>query len=313
VYALLRLAAAVPTLLGVSLVTFLLVHLAPGDPLATLTQGLAPESVMAALRAYYGFDQPLPVQYLRWLGQVAQGEFGVSIATGQAITPALGAALANTLKILLPAALLAVSLGWLLGSAAALSPPGFAGLFSGVFIACVSVPSYWLGLVLIAGFAVSLNWLPVMGMGPGATLGGLLSAQGLAHLVLPAITLAVTPAGILARSTKATIETVAAQDFVEALRARGLPPGEIRGAIRRNAMPTLVALYGLQVAYLFGAVILIETVFAWPGIGTFLANAIQQRDLPSIQAALLVTASAFVIVNLVADMLQVLLDPRVRR
>ncbi len=315
----LRIAAALPTLAGVSLVAFLLVHLAPGDPIATLTQGLASQDVVASLRAYYGFDRSLPEQYVRWLANVLVGDFGVSVTSGQRIAPLLSQSFGNTLKIVIPAALLAIAAGWLIGSAAAQGRTrsawlrGVAAAMSGLASVLASLPPYWIGLVLIAVFGVALAVLPVMGIGPATTLDGLATASGLQHLILPAVTLAITPAGILALSTQSAIEAASKQDFVEAMRARGITDARIRRRVRRNALPSLFALYGLQVAYLLGASILIETVFAWPGIGTFLANAIQQRDMPSIQAALLIIGSCFVVMNLLADLLQSAADPRIHR
>lgn len=302
-----------PTLVGVSIVAFLMVHLAPGDPLTTLTQGLSSQAAIEQLKSFYGLGRSLPEQYLHWLANVLAGDFGVSITSGRRIAPALADAFCNTLKILVPAAVLAVAAGWTLGSLAALGGTRAGRFPEALGIALVSVPPYWLGLVSIAVFGVTLGWLPAMGIGPGGNWAGYFSIDGVRHVLLPMATLAVTPAGILARSTKSALETSSTQDFVEALRARGLPERAVRRRIRRNAMPALFALYALQIAYLLGASILVETVFSWPGIGTFLANAIQQRDMPSIQAGLLVVATAFVALNLAADLLQAAFDPRIRR
>lgn len=313
-YWLTRALATLPTLVGVSVFSFLLVHLTPGDPLTTLTEGAASEATIARLQAYYGFDQPLPVQYATWLAGVLSGDFGVSVSMGRPIAPMLGTAVLNTLAIAVPAAFLAVFGGWALGVRAALSQNRFVSRsLSFLLPALVSVPPYWLGMVMVAVFAVSLTWLPAMGMGPAGSLSGLLSPGGLQHLVLPVLTLTVATMGILARSTKAAVEHVAELDFVAAMRARGAAQNSIDRRIARNASPGLASLYGLQIAYLLGASILVESVFAWPGLGVFLTNAIQQRDIPAIQAALLVLGVAFVILNLVADMVQAYLDPRVKR
>ena len=312
-YTAFRLAAAIPTLFGVSLVAFLMVHLALGDPLATLTQGYASEAALQQLRAYYGFDRSLPEQYLNWLGEIIRGNFGISVTTGQQVATGVWEAFGNSLILAVPAALLSILGGWLLGSHAVFSNRWANRVYSGLFIAFIAMPSYWFGMLLVALFSVMLGLLPAIGMGGLDSFFDLATRDGLAHAILPVVTLAITPAGILARSTKSILEDVSERDFVLALRARGLSETRVRRAIQRNAMPSLTALYGLQIGYLLGGVILIEIVFAWPGIGVFLATAIEQRDLPSIQAALLVTAIAFVALNLAADLLQAIVDPRIRR
>lgn len=313
-YWLLRCLSALPTLIGVSLFAFLVIHFAPGDPLSSLLQGEASDAVAARLREHYGLDQPFVAQYFRWLSNMAVGDFGSSIALGQPVGPILFDAIGNTLKILLPAAVLAVGGGWWLGNRAgrARTPAG-RHLLSILLPSLVSIPPYWLGMVLVAALAVAVGWLPAMGMGPARELGGVFSVDGALHLVLPTVTLAAGTIGILARSTKAAVESAAQLDFVEAMRARGASEKKINRRIAMNVAPGLASLYGLQVAYLFGAAILVESVFAWPGLGSFLINAIQHRDFPSIQAALLVLGVAFVLLNLLADIVQGTLDPRVRR
>jgi peptide/nickel transport system permease protein len=311
VYAAIRIIAALPTLFGVALVTFLMVHLAPGDPITTITQGLASQTVRDQIAQHYGLDQPLHVQFRLWLGRVLQGDFGVSITTGRAVAPELWAATAHSLKIVAPAMLLAGALGWTLGRLA-LRPRARAAA-DVVALSLVSLPAYWVGLLGIATLGVGLGLLPVMGIGPASTWSGYFSWAGLAFVVMPAVALALAPAGILAQSTAEVMRRHADSDYAMAMRARHMPQAYVRRRVAANALPSLLALYALQAGYLMGSTILVETVFAWPGLGTYLANAIQGRDMPSIQAALLVIASAFVIVNLVADLLQAALDPRVRR
>jgi peptide/nickel transport system permease protein len=313
-YAILRIAAAVPTLLGVTLFAFVLVHMAPGDPLTTLTGGRVSQDVLNHLRSFYGFDLPLPLQYLHWLGQLVVGNFGASFSTGRSVAPELLSAFVNSLKIMVLALPLTALCGWWLGDFVAwharTAIGRTLGMLAGIF---VSVPSYWLGMVLVALFGVTLNWLPVMGLGPLVSWGGLLSFKGLSYLILPAVTLMIAPVGILARSTKTAIETVIEQDFPEALRARGIPDRQVRGRIARNALPGLLTIYGLQISYMFSGLVLVEAIFAWPGLGTYLTLAISARDIPSIQAGILLSASIFVAVNLIADLLQNNLDRRSRR
>ena len=313
-YVILRIAAAVPTLLGVTLFAFLLIHMAPGDPLATLTQGYASQEVLAHLRSFYGFDLPLPVQYLHWLGHVVVGDLGESFSSGRSVAPELVSALNESLKILALAVPITVIAGWWLGDLAAwrANKPLGRGL-TVVLGSFVSVPSYWLGLVLVALFGVILNWLPVMGMGPTTTWAGWFTLKGQIYLVLPVAALVLAPIGILARSTKTAIETVIESDFPEALRARGMPPRYIRARVARNALPGLFSIYGLQISYMFSGLVLVEAIFAWPGLGTYLTLAITARDIPSIQAGILLSAVVFVLLNLTADLLQGSLDRRTRR
>ncbi len=313
-YLAVRIASAMPTLLGVTLVAFLLVHLAPGDPLTTLTGGLASEEVRKGLEAFYGFDRPLPEQYLSWLRHIGSGDFGMSFSSGRRVGPELLAATWNSLKLVLIAAPLAVVGGWLLGTQAAWRRGSEVGRAIGLLLlTLVSVPSYWAGLVLVVIFGVILNWLPVMGIGPAASWSGWLSPHGLPYLVLPIATLIVGPTGILARSTKSAIERAGSQDFVEALRARGLSRAHVRRRIARNALPGLFSIYGLQISYMLGGIILVESIFAWPGLGTYLIGAIAARDMPAIQAGVLLIASVFVVLNLTADLLQNGFDRRAAR
>ena len=313
-YVIIRLAAAIPTLLGVTLFAFILVHLAPGDPLTALTGGRVSQEVLAHLRSFYGFDLPLPVQYLHWLGRLVVGDFGASFSTGRNVAPELLGATDESLKILALAAPIAVLSGWWLGNFAAWhaqSPLGRA--LSVVLGSFVSVPSYWLGMMLVALFGVTLNWLPVMGMGPTTSWAGLFTLKGLSYVVLPVATLILAPIGILARSTKTAVETVIEEDFPEALRARGMPDHYVRRRVARNALPGLFPIYGLQISYMFSGLVLVEAIFSWPGLGTYLTLAITARDIPSIQAGILLSALVFVAMNLIADLLQSSLDRRTRR
>jgi peptide/nickel transport system permease protein len=313
-YVILRIAAAVPTLLGVTLFAFLLVHLAPGDPISAMTQGGASQEVLQHLRAFYGFDLPLPVQYLHWLSRVVVGDLGASFSTGRNVAPELFSALNESLKILALAVPITVIAGWWLGDLAAWHASKPLGRMLTVILGSfVSVPSYWLGLVLVAVFGVILNWLPVMGMGPATTWSGWFTYKGLSYLVLPIAALVLAPIGILARSTKTAIEAVIESDFPEALRARGMPNRYIRARVARNALPGLFPIYGLQISYMFSGLVLVEAIFAWPGIGSYLTLAITARDIPSIQAGILLSAAVFVLLNLIADLLQGSFDRRARR
>ncbi|MDB5857821.1 MAG: transporter permease [Ramlibacter sp.] len=309
-YLLRRVLYALPIALGVTLVSFMLVYIAPGDPLSAIAPADAPQEVINSLRTAYGLDRPLPVRYGLWLARALQGDLGASIATGRPVLGEVLGAVRNTLDLALAAALLGVGFGCLLGALAGLRAGGWIDrLASGLSVAGVSVPHYWLGLVLTIVFSVQLEWLPAMGASSGD--GG--AADHLRHMVLPVLTLAVIPLGIITRTVRALVAEILNQEFVIALRARGLGGGRIFRHVAKNAAPTVLAVAGLQVGYLMGGSILVETVFAWPGTGFLLNTAIFQRDIPLLQGTLLVLCLFFVALNLLVDLLQPLLDPRMAR
>jgi peptide/nickel transport system permease protein len=311
-YFLKRLLYTLPIALGVTLLSFTLVYLAPGDPLNAIAPADAPADVIAALKASYGLDRPMPVRYALWLSRALHGDLGASIATGRSVAGEVLAAARNTLALALVAALVGVSVGALLGALAGYRSGSWIDrLATALSVVGVSVPHYWLGLVLTIVFSVKLGWLPAMGAGGTGTW-----AWDLDHLkfmVLPAATLCVIPMGILTRTVRALVADTVNQEFVVALRARGLSHGEIFRHVARNAAPTVLAVTGLQVGYLMGGSILVETVFAWPGTGMLLNTAIFQRDIPLLQGIILVLCLFFVALNLLVDLAQPLLDPRIRR
>lgn len=313
-----RLFYTVPIALGVTLLSFLLVYIAPGDPLNAIAPADAPADVVASLRATYGLDRPLPVQYGLWLGRAVQGDLGVSIASGRAVRAEVFAAMKNTLVLALFAASLGMVAGVVLGAAAGNRIDGPVDRFaSGFSVLGVSVPHYWLGLVLTIVFSVWLDWLPAMGAGPGTSAGGgnawAWDWAHLRHLVLPGLTLCVIPMGIVTRTVRALVAETLQQEFVTALWARGLGRSAVFRHVARNALPTVLAVAGLQIGYLMGGSILVETVFAWPGTGFLLNTAIFQRDIPLLQGTILVLCMFFVGLNLLVDMVQPLVDPRMRR
>ena len=313
-YVLKRLLYALPTALGVTVVTFLLVYLAPGDPLNAIAPADAPADVIDALKATYGLDRPLPVRYGLWLSRAVQGDLGASIATGRSVSSEVLAAVSNTLLLAGAAALLGVLLGCVLGALAGYRAGSWIDrLASGLSVVGVSIPHYWLGLVLTIAFSILLPWLPAMGAGPGDSDGWHWDTAHLRHLVLPAVTLAVIPMGIITRTVRALVADTLNQEFVVALQARGLGAGRVFRHVAKNAAPTVLAVAGLQLGYLMGGSILVETVFAWPGTGFLLNTAIFQRDIPLLQGTILVLCLFFVVLNLVVDLLQPLLDPRMAR
>ena len=309
-----RLLATVPIALGVTVLCFLLVTIAPGDPLNAIAPADAPADVISALKATYGLDRPLPVRYGLWLERALHGDLGASIASGRAVRSEVFAAVSNTLLLAGAAAAVGVTLGCLLGALAGYRVGSAVDrLASAVSVVGVSVPHYWLGLVLTIVFSVKLGWLPAMGAGPGDSDGWAWDMAHLRHLLLPAATLSVIPMGIITRTVRALVADTLGQEFVVSLRARGLPASRIFRHVAKNAAPTVLAVTGLQVGYLMGGSILVETVFAWPGTGFLLNSAIFRRDLPILQGTTLVLAGFFMLLNLTVDVIQTMVDPRIKR
>lgn len=310
-----RLVYAVPIALGVSVVCFSLVYLAPGDPLQTILPADATAETIALIRHEYGFDRPIPIQFLLWLSHVLQGDFGVSIATRRPVAAEVLGALANTMMLTSFAIPISFAIGYTLGAIAGCFPgTALDRVVTGSAVMGVSLPNYWVGIVLVIIFSVELMVLPATGMGPNGSAAFNILAWGDAKfLILPVITLAMVPVGILARSTRAAVAEVRGLDFVTTLRAKGLGEFAIIRHVLKNAMPPVLAVMGLQFGYLMGGSILVETVFTWPGSGFLLSKAIINRDIPVLQGAILLLAMVFVAANLVVDLLQAAIDPRIRR
>ncbi|WP_207327899.1 MULTISPECIES: ABC transporter permease [Yoonia] len=313
-YFLRRVILMLPVAFGVSVICFMLVQIAPGDPLTAIMPVDATADEQAAMRAIYGLDKPLPVQYAIWIGNLFQGDMGKSIATGRPVADEVFGAVQNSLLLAFSAAVIAFPIGIFLGF--------LAGYFrdtlldravTAISIAGVSVPNYWLGIVLVIIFSVNLGWLPSMGAGPGGSQDWAWDWLHMRHLVLPAVTLAVVPIGIVARTVRALAGDLLTQDFVTALYAKGMSRGDVLRHVARNAAATALSVMGLQLGYLLGGSILIETVFNWPGSGFLLSNAIFQRDLPLLQGTILVLALFFVAMNLIVDVAQAAIDPRIKR
>ncbi len=313
-YLIRRILYVVPIGFGVTVLVFALVHIAPGDPISAIVPPDAPEEMVQELRKAYGFDRPLPIQYATWLGRVLIGDLGVSVARGREVVDELTLAVPNTLILAVGGTLLGFTLGAFFG--------GVAGYFQGRWIdklatataiTGVSVPHYWLGLVLVIIFSVELNVLPSFGMGPGGSTAWQWNAEHLKHLVLPVITLSVIPMGIITRTIRATVAEILNQEFVQTLHAKGLLNHQVLLHVVKNAAPTTLAIMGLQLGYLLGGSILVETVFQWPGTGSLLNSAIFERDLPLLQGTILVLAMFFVLLNLFVDIVQSMIDPRMVR
>ena len=313
-YIIRRVLYAVPIALSVGLVCFMLVHIAPGDPINAIVPPDAPQAIVEQVRRAYGLDKPLPIQFAIWLGHVLQGDLGRSLATGRSVWSDLSVAIKNTFILALSAAVLGFILGCGLGGLAA----AFRGTWVdrsavGIAVAGVSVPHYWLGMVMVVIFSVLLGWLPAMGAGPGGNSDWVWDWEHFRFLLLPAVTLSVIPMGIITRTVRGIVSEVLGQDFVNTLRGKGLLRGGIFLHVARNAAPGALSVMGLQLGYLMGGSILVETVFSWPGTGLLLNSAIFQRDIPVLQGTILVLAIFFVLVNLVVDLMQTVLDPRISR
>ncbi len=305
---------AIPIIIGVALVCFMLVHITPGDPLVAVLPADASQELAQQLRVAYGFDKPLPVQFGLWLWRAVNGDLGSSIATGRPVLAEVLRAVSNTVTLAIAAAIIGFSLGLFFGLVAGYFRDSWIDkVATSIAIAGVSLPHYWLGMVLVIIFSVELNWLPAVGAGPSGSGAWSWDWAHIRFLVLPAITTSVIPMGIITRTVRALTGDILSQDFVEALRAKGLREIQVFRHVLKNAAPTALAVMGLQLGYMLGGSILIETVFSWPGSGLLLNSAIFQRDLPLLQGTILVLAMFFVILNLVVDIAQAAIDPRIKR
>lgn len=311
-YVLSRLLQLVPVLLGISLAVFLIMSLLPGDPaLAILGPYATPES-LAALRADLGLEGPLWRRFLIWLGNVLRGDLGRSVSLDRPVLDEISQRMGPTLLLASSALLLSVVLGLAAGVTAAVHRGRWQdrALTLGVLLG-ISTPQFWLAMLLILVFSVWLRWLPVSGM--LAVYGGGGPGDLLAHLVLPALSLAVVATGVLARLARAAMLDELSQDYVRMARAKGL--SEIRvvyGHALRAMLGRMAPVIGLQTGFLLGGAVYVETLFQWPGMGRMLVEAISARDLMLVQGGVLVMAAAYVLVNLLADVIQYWLDPRVR-
>ena len=299
-------------MLGVALVCFALVHLAPGDPLVSILPPDASQELAAQMRELYGFNRSYPEQFASWVWRAVQGDLGTSIASGRPVASEVLRAVSNTLRLAAVATLIGFVFGCLFGFVAGYFRNSWVDRAASVLsVLGVSVPHYWLGMVMVIVFAAILNWLPATGMGSGDVWAW--DWEHLKYMVLPALTMSVIPMGIIARTVRALVADLLDQEFIVGLRAKGLTQFGIFKHVVKNAAPTALAVMGLQLGYLLGGSILIETVFSWPGTGFLLNSAIFQRDLPLLQGTILVLAMFFVVLNLLIDVVQTLLDPRIAR
>jgi peptide/nickel transport system permease protein len=294
----------------VSMLVFLTLHLTPGDPAQLILGTRATQTSLEALRRELGLDQPIYIQYWNWLANALQGDWGRSIQLKERVLVLVWERFKPTLLLSAVALFLAAVSGIALGVLSAIKA---GGLFdrSAILVSLIgySLPAFWLGLLLQLAFSLHLGWLPVAGMyAPGSS-----SALDVAHhLILPSITLAAGIAALIARMTRATMLEVLRMDYVRTARAKGLAERWVvlRHSLR-NALIPILTILGLQVGYVLGGAVLVEQVFAWPGIGTLAVGAILARDFPLIQGIILLVAMVYVMSNLITDLLYTLADPRI--
>jgi len=310
-YVLRRLMMMLPVLWGISVLVFLIMALIPGDPAQALLGAYATPEHLTRVRAELGLERPLVERYFVWLGQVLHGELGRAYSLDRPVLDEVLERLGPSLLLAGTALLLCTLFGLAAGVVSAVRQYGWQDkLVTLLVLVGLSTPSFWLGLMLILLFAVTLQWFPASGM--FAIYGGGDLADLLHHLTLPAITLAVVATGVIARLTRSSMLEVLRQDYVRTARAKGLPERRVIGVHAfRNALVTVVPAIGIQTGFVLGGAVYIETVFQWPGIGRMLVTAIGTRDVLLVQGGVLVVAACYVLINLLTDLVQHLLDPRI--
>jgi peptide/nickel transport system permease protein len=312
-YLAVRLLGAIPTLIGVSVLTFLFIRLIPGDAIAArlgTSTALTPEQ-LASLRAYFGLDLPLPVQYWNWVSSLLRGDAGYSIRTGRPVFVEIAERLPATLELAAAAALIAIAIGIPLGLLSAMRPRTRLDVATRIGgLVGLSLPSFWLGTLIIVLFSLYLRWLPNTG---GYVEFARDPLTNLSMMMFPAITLGVALAAATMRMTRSAMLDVLSADYVRTATAKGLRRSlVVRRHVLKNGLIVVVTLLGIQVGQLLGGAVVVEEIFAIPGIGRMLLTAIVQRDYALVQGGVLVIAILFVFVNIAVDLLYGYLDPRIR-
>jgi peptide/nickel transport system permease protein len=301
-YLLRRLVQSALTLLGVSVFVFVILRVLPGDPAKMLLPEGAPQSAIEELNRQLGLREPLHLQYGLFLQSVFRGDFGQSFQYRAPALQVVVERLPATIQLTLAAMILTMSVGVSIGIVAAVRR-GTRYDYAGTMLAVLgqSLPNFWLGIMLILLFGVALRWLPTSGF------------EGFRHLILPAVTLAAFPTALVARLTRSSMLEILNLDFIRTGRAKGLGEGTVvlRHALRNAAIPVLTVI-GLQIGTLLGGAVITESVFAWPGMGKLIVDAIFFRDFPVVQTVLILSATVFVVINLVVDLLYTIIDPRIR-
>ena len=301
-YFLNRLLQAIPVLLGVIIITFVLMYIIPGDPVVSMVGERYSEETVQRLRQELHLDDPLPLQFLRYVGNVLQGNFGNSFITGEPVAALIIEKFPNTMMLAITAMFFAILIGLTAGIMSSVRPGSF--MDRGIMVlalAGISAPVFWVGLILVLVVGVMLQWLPPTGFG------------GIEYLILPALTLGLRSAAYLARLTRATMLDVLSHDYIRTARSKGLPEWKvfIKHAFPNTLIPVITIIGTDFGSYLSGAV-LTESIFGWPGIGRLALEAIMKRDFPVIQGTVLFMAIMFVLMNVLVDLLYGVVDPRIR-
>lgn len=298
-----RIIRALITAIGVSLVAFLILHLTPGDPARIIVGPYASREAYEAVREKYRLDDPIPVQYFNWISGVVTGDLGTSIRYNRSVNSLISDRIGHTLKLMGSGLLIAVTLGSFMGILAAIkknSPLDYFTTFQAVF--WLSVPPFWLGILMLYIFGLRLGWAPIGGM------------MGFGSLILPALTIGLRDEAWFARPMRAEMLEVLNQDYIKAAKAKGLKYSVVvtKHALR-NALIPMITMLALRLPWVIGGAVVVEVVFSWGGLGSLLVNSVLQRDYPVVQSILLIIAVAVVFANLIADILYSVIDPRIRQ
>ena len=300
-YVLRRVIQAIPVVLLSTVFVFALLQIAPGDPVRMLASPTATEGDILRIRERLGLDESLPVQYLTWLGNVVRLDLGESVRSGVPVSDMLPDRMMNTLRLTMAAMVITIVLGLAAGVIAAMRPGTWLDtMIMGVSVLGLSIPPFWLGLMLILLFSVRLDWLPAGG------------GSSLSYMVLPAISLGLASSAIVARMVRSSMLEVIGLDYIRTARAKGLSRSTLitRHALPNALIPTITVI-GLQFGALLAGATITETIFAWPGLGSLLVQSILNRDFPVVQATLLLITVMFIVINLLTDMLYAVVDPRI--
>lgn len=298
-----RLLQTVPTVLAVVLLVFVLFSVVPGSIVSSMSDDADPQ-VELRMKKQLGLDDPVYVRFGAYIAKLATGDFGTSFRTREPVTAMIAKRAWPTLQLIFTAMAFSVVLGVPLGFIAALRPGGLVDSAAMVVaVSGLSIAKFWLGLVLMYLFALKLGWLPSFGYGDG----------GLKYLLLPAVTLGVSPMALFARTTRAAVLEIMTADFVRTARSKGMSETRVvKWHVMRNALVIILTTVGLQFGGLMGQAVVVEKLFSWPGIGSLLVDSVLQRDIPAVQGAILVVVLAFLAINLLIDVLYGVIDPRIR-
>ena len=298
-----RLLQTIPTVLAVVLLVFVLFSVVPGSIASSMSDDADPQ-VELRMKKQLGLDDPVYMRFGKYIAKLTTGDFGTSFRTREPVTSMIAKRLWPTLQLIFAAMAFAIAIGVPLGFIAALKPGGIVDTLAMVVaVSGLSIAKFWLGLVLMYLFALKLGWLPSFGYGDG----------GLKYLLLPAVTLGVSPMALFARTTRAAVLEIMTADFVRTARSKGMSEARVvKWHVMRNALVIILTTVGLQFGGLMGQAVVVEKLFSWPGIGSLLVDSVLQRDIPAVQGSILVVVLAFLAINLLIDVLYGVIDPRIR-